>query len=92
VETREQAVKTASTLPGRGHSAGGKFLPVPARKKPDDERQFHVGDRVSVTLHTGLLVDATVRAVIAETDGTPLQVDYGKDETALVELWRVHRK
>ena len=26
------------------------------------------------------------------TDGLRLQVDYGKDETALVELWRVHVK
>jgi hypothetical protein len=45
---------------------------------------------VSVTLHTGLLVDATVRAIVEKTDGTRLQVDYGKNETALVELWRVH--
>jgi hypothetical protein len=65
---------------------------VPARKTPDDEHQFKVGDRVSVTLHTGLLVDATVRAIVKRTDGVHLQVDYGKDETALVELWRVHRK
>jgi hypothetical protein len=65
---------------------------VPARKKPDDKPQFKVGDRVSVTLHTGLLVDATVRAIVERTDGVRVQVDYGKDETALVELWRVHRK
>jgi len=26
------------------------------------------------------------------TDGTRLQVDHGKDETALVEQWPVHRK
>jgi hypothetical protein len=70
---------------------------VPTRKEPD-EHQFKVGDRVSVTLHTGLLVDATVRAIVphhtttGRTDGVHLQVDYGKDETALVELWRVHRK
>ena len=65
---------------------------MPASKKPDDEHHFKVGDRVSVTLHTGLLVDATVRAIVQRTDGVHLQVDYGKDETALVELWRVHRK
>jgi hypothetical protein len=50
-----------------------------ARKKRDDQRQFQVGDRVSVTLHTGLLVDATVRAMVENTDGTRLQVDYGKN-------------
>jgi len=65
---------------------------VPTRKKPNDEHQFQVGDRVSVTLHTGLIVDGTVRAIVNRTDGVHLQVDYGKDETALVELWRVHRK
>ena len=65
---------------------------MPVRKKLDDKHRFKVGDRVSVTLHTGLLVDATVRAIVERTDGVHLQVDYGKDETALVELWRVHRK
>jgi len=63
---------------------------VPARKKPEVERKFQVGDRVSLTLHTGLIVEGTVRAVVERTDGVRLQVDYGKDETALVELWRVH--
>ena len=45
----------------------GTFLPVPARKQPEDERKFQVGDRVSVTLHTGLIVEGTVRAVISIT-------------------------
>ena len=63
-----------------------------ARKQPEDERKFQVGDRVSVTLHTGLLVEGTVRAVFWRTHGVRLQIDYGKDETALVELWRVHAK
>jgi hypothetical protein len=67
-------------------------VPVPARKKPDDQHQFKVGDSVSLTLHTGRIVDGTVRAIVERSDGLRLQVDYGKDETALVELWRVHRK
>jgi hypothetical protein len=65
---------------------------VPARKKSDGEHQFKVGDSVSITLHTGRIVDGTVRAIVEKIDGIRLQVDYGKDETALVELWRVHRK
>ena len=65
---------------------------MPARKKPDSDSEFKVGDRVSLTLHTGRIVDGTVRANVERTDGILLQVDYGKDETALVELWRVHRK
>jgi hypothetical protein len=61
-------------------------------KKSDDEQQFKVGDPVSITLHAGRIVDGTVRAVVERTDGMRLQIDYGKDETALVELWRVHAK
>jgi hypothetical protein len=41
-------------------------------------KQPKVGDHVTVSLHTGRLVDGR------------LQVDYGKDETALVHLWQVH--
>jgi len=44
-----------------------------------------VGDRVTVSLSSGRVVDAVVKAVINRTDGVRLQVDYGKDETALVE-------
>jgi hypothetical protein len=70
-----------------------QFLPVPARKKPPEgDHKFQVGDRVTLTLHTGRIVDGTVRAIVERTDGTRLQVDYGKDETALVEMWRVHAK
>jgi hypothetical protein len=65
------------------------FLRVPTRR-PDDEHEYKVGDRVSLTLHTGLIVEGVVRAIVERTDGVHLQVDYGKDETALVELWRVH--
>ena len=57
---------------------------------PKPERQYKVGDRVQVTLNTGRIVDAVVKAVVHKTDGTRLQVDYEKDQTALVELWRVH--
>ena len=62
---------------------------MPARKKSDDGHQFKVGHSVSLTLHTGRIVEGTVRAIVEKTDGVRLQVDYGKDETALVELWRL---
>jgi hypothetical protein len=80
---------TVTDLPVVAHSNSEalQFSTVP-RQKP--ERQFKVGDRVTVNLHTGRLVDATVKAVISQTDGVRLQVDYGKDETALVHLWQVH--
>jgi hypothetical protein len=62
---------------------------MPAHKKSDGDNQFKAGDAVSVTLHTGRIVDGTVRAIVEQPDGKLLQVDYGNDETALVELWRV---
>jgi hypothetical protein len=64
------------------------FLRVPAGKKPDD-RQFKVGDRVTVSLSAGRVVDAIVKAIINRTHGVRLQVDYARDETALVYLWQV---
>jgi hypothetical protein len=42
---------------------------VPASKKPDEGRQFSVGDRVTVSLSSGRVVDAVVKAVINRTDG-----------------------
>ena len=65
---------------------------MPAKKKAshsEQEASYAVGDRVKVNLHTGRIVDATVKAVIERTDGKRLQVDFGKDETALVYLWQV---
>ena len=61
---------------------------VPAPKKPD-ERQFKVGDHVTVSLSAGRVVVGVVKAVINRVDGVRLQVDYGEDETALVYLWQV---
>jgi hypothetical protein len=43
-----------------------------------------------VSLHTGRLVDATIRAIVERTEGLRYQVDYGKDETALVHPWQLH--
>ena len=66
-----------------------RYIPrVPVPKKPDD-RQFKVGDRVTVSLSGGRIVDATVTAVVKYTKAPRLQVSYGKDETALVYLWQV---
>ena len=66
------------------------FLRVPAPKKPDD-RQFKVGDRVTVSLSSSRVVDAIVKAIVNHADGVRSQVDYGRDETALVYLWQVRR-
>ena len=37
-------------------------------------------------MSAGRVVDGVVKAVINRADGVRLQVDYGKDETALVYL------
>jgi hypothetical protein len=45
-----------------------------------------------VNQHTGRIVEATIKAIIDRTDGKRLQVDFGKDETALVYLWQIVRR
>jgi hypothetical protein len=62
---------------------------VPKKNKPD--RHFNVGDTVKVNLHAGKIVEATIRAVVEHTDGIRFQVDFGKDETALVHAWQIVR-
>lgn len=56
--------------------------PMPS-KKP--EREF----RVRENLRAGNTVDATIRAVIPQTDGLRLQVDFGFEQTALIHVWQV---
>jgi hypothetical protein len=65
---------------------------MPAKKKAshsEQEASYAVGDRLKVNLHTGRIVDATIKAIVERTDGKRLQVDFGKDETALIYLWQV---
>ena len=76
------ALHLLATLPHPSY-----ILRVPAHKKPDES--FKVGDRVTVSLSGGRIVDATVTAVVKRTEGIRLQVSYGRDETALVYLWQV---
>jgi hypothetical protein len=62
---------------------------MPSNKKKAAQQDYAVGDHVKVNLHTGRIVDATVKAIIDRTGGKRLQVDFGKDETALAYLWQV---
>ena len=55
----------------------------------DPKREFKVGDKIRVNLHHGEIEDAVVRAVIEHTDGLKLQVDFGHEQTALIEEWQV---
>jgi hypothetical protein len=54
-----------------------------------NRRPFKVGERVIIRLPVGQIVEATIRAVIERTDGIHLQVDWGYDQTALIEEWQV---
>jgi len=42
-----------------------------------------------VNLHHGKIEDAVVRAVIEHTDGVKLQIDFGHEQTALIDTRRV---
>jgi Mechanosensitive ion channel, beta-domain len=58
-------------------------------KKPENNRQFNVGDKIRVNLHHGKIEDATIRAVISEEDGVKLQIDFGYEQTALIPVSQV---
>jgi hypothetical protein len=55
----------------------------------EPKREFKVGDKIRVNLHHGKIEDAVVRAVIEESDGTKLQVDFGYEQTALIDTSQV---
>jgi hypothetical protein len=57
-----------------------------AKKIP---KEFKPGQSILVKLSAGRIVEARVNHVIPHPDGTKLQVDFGHDETALIELWQV---
>ena len=56
------------------------------------KRQYKVGDHILVKLPVGQIVEVTIRAVIPNAEGTKLQVDWGYDQTALIEEWQVVRE
>jgi hypothetical protein len=48
-------------------------------------KQPKVGDHIRVSMHGGRIIDAVIKAVHDEyTDGVRYQVDFGKDQTALI--------
>jgi hypothetical protein len=53
---------------------------------------YKVGNSITVRLNDGRIVEAKIRAVVEQTNGLHLQVDYGHEETALVHEKQVERK
>ena len=54
--------------------------------------RIHGRRRILVSLSSGRVEEATVKAVIQQDNETRLIVDYGYDETATVSLWQVRRE
>jgi hypothetical protein len=50
--------------------------------------EYQVGDRIQISLNNRIL-DAVIRAVIEESSGLRLQVDFGHEQTALIDEWQV---
>jgi hypothetical protein len=53
---------------------------------------YKVGNPIVVRLNDGRIVEAKIRAVVEQTNGLHLQVDYGNDETALVHEKQVRKE
>jgi hypothetical protein len=51
--------------------------------------RYRIGQHIMVKLSGGRIVEATIRAIVEHTDGLRLQVDFGQDETALIEEWQI---
>ena len=58
---------------------------MPSKRR---EREFRGGEKVRVNLRAGKIVDATIRAIIPQTDGLRLQVDFGFEQSALIHVWQ----
>ena len=57
-----------------------------AKKAP---KEYKPGQRIIVKLSNGRIEEARINHIVQLSDGIKLQVDFGHDETALIELWQV---
>jgi hypothetical protein len=54
--------------------------------------KYKIGQPIMVKLSGGRIVEATIKAIVDHTDGQRFQVDFGKDETALIREWQIVKK
>jgi hypothetical protein len=47
----------------------------------DKNNQYKVGDHIQISLNNRIL-DAVIRAIVEQTGGLRLQVDFGNEQTA----------
>jgi transcription antitermination factor NusG len=57
--------------------------------KKNSDLKFEVGDRVRFVVGSGAIADGTVRAIIQTTGGVELNVSFGKDLSASVNVRQV---
>jgi hypothetical protein len=62
-----------------------------AKKEESEDGNYKVGDQIKAKLHDGRKVDATIRAVFQQDGETKLNIDYGHEETATIEIWQVEK-
>jgi hypothetical protein len=77
--------------PGKAPASGfrdsiGRSESGMAKKTPEE---YKPGQSIRVKLSGGRIEEARINHVIQHPDGMKLQVDFGHDETALVELWQI---
>ena len=62
-------------------------LPVTGEQREASARSFR--DSMARSESGRRIVEARVNHLIQDRDGIKLQVDFGHDETALIEIWQV---
>jgi hypothetical protein len=76
--------------PLRGSSNFSNSLGEPGESAASCYSRFGVRSlQGSGHLHAGKIVDVTIKAVIDATDGVKYQVDFGHDQTALIDEWQI---
>jgi hypothetical protein len=58
---------------------------------PKKNEPYKAGDHIQISLNNQIK-DAVIRAVIEQTDGLRLQVDFGHEQTALIHEWQVAKE
>ena len=62
-------------------------------KKPKvNADDLTIGDRVLANLRHGRTKESIIKAITPTTNGKQFQVDFGSDQTALIEEWQIIKK
>ena len=78
-EQREASARSFRDSMARSESRMAKKMP----------KEYKPGQSILVELSGRRIVEARVNHLIQDRDGIKLQVDFGHDETALIEIWQV---